>query len=275
MTEPDPPAPHARPWRPTPLIRASVLLHGLGLVGCVARPAAWPWVVGGVLANHAVLTAAGLWPRSRWLGPNWLRLPASAVARGEVALTIDDGPDPEVTPRVLELLERHGARASFFCIGARVAAHADLARDIVRAGHDVENHSQHHRHTFSLLGPAGLRAEIGAAQRQIAAVTGSAPRFFRAPAGLRNPFLEPVLAQQGLQLASWTRRGFDTVTREPQRVLARLRRELAAGDILLLHDGHVARTEGGEPVSLAVLPALLDACRERGLRVVGLRSATC
>lgn len=275
MSEPVQPAPPRRPWRPTPLIRASFAVHALGLATCVARPALWPWVAGGVLGNHALLTAAGLWPRSRWLGPNWVRLPDAAIARGEVALTIDDGPDPDVTPRVLELLARYDAQASFFCIGERVAAHADLAREIVRAGHSIENHSQQHRHTFSLLGPSGLRAEIGAAQKQIAVIAGDTPRFFRAPAGLRNPFLEPVLAQLGLQLASWTRRGFDTVTREPQRVLERLSRNLAAGDILLLHDGHAARTAGGDAVGVAVLPALLDACKARGLRAVGLRSAAC
>jgi peptidoglycan/xylan/chitin deacetylase (PgdA/CDA1 family) len=176
---------------------------------------------------------------------------------------------------VLDILARHGAQASFFCIGERVTAHAALARDLVRAGHSIENHSQRHRHTFSLLGPRGLRAEIGEAQRQIAAVTGELPRFFRAPAGLRNPFLEPVLSGLGLQLASWTRRGFDTVRREPDRVLARLRRDLAAGDILLLHDGHAARAAGGEPVVTVVLPALLAACKAQGLRVVSLQSAAC
>jgi peptidoglycan-N-acetylglucosamine deacetylase len=123
------------------------------------------------------------------------------------------------------------------------------------------------------LGPKGMRAEIERAQQSIVAATGVAPRFFRAPAGLRNPFLEPVLATAGLELVSWTRRGFDTVSASPGRVLGRLTTGLAAGDILLLHDGHAARTPGGQRVILEVLPPLLAAVRSAGLKPVTLRAA--
>ena len=101
-------------------------------------------------------------------------------------------------------------------------------------------------------------------------VTGQRPSCFRAPAGLRNPFLEPVLHRLGLSLVSWTRRGFDTREGDAQRVLARLTRGLAAGDILLLHDGNAARTARGEPVLLEVLPLLLERLRADGLRAVTL-----
>lgn len=251
------------------LVRASVALHGVALASVVAQPQLWPWALGAVVADHLTLTAAGLVARSQLLGANWTRLPRS-MARGRVALTIDDGPDPSVTPRVLELLARHEAAATFFCIGERVAAHAALAREIVAAGHRIENHSQRHLHHFSLLGPAALRVEVATAQETIAAVTGCRPRFFRAPAGLRNPFLDPVLQRLGLTLASWTRRGFDTVRRDPARVRARLEHRLASGDILLLHDGHAARTPAGAPVILEVLPPLLATLAAAGLRTVAL-----
>ncbi|HMS04910.1 MAG TPA: polysaccharide deacetylase family protein, partial [Burkholderiaceae bacterium] len=93
---------------------------------------------------------------------------------------------------------------------------------------------------------------------------------FRAIAGLRNPFLEPILCRQGLLLASWTRRGYDTAEREPERVLARLLDGLAAGDVLMLHDGHAARSASGQAIVLAVLPRLLAELRARGLRAVAL-----
>jgi len=262
-----------RRWRPTPLIRLSWLIHAAAPAAWLLWPAHWPWPLAALLANHAVLTAAGLWPRSRLLGPNILRLPAQAAARGEIAITIDDGPDPALTPQVLEILARHRARASFFCIGSRAEAHPELVAAIVRGGHSVENHSQHHRHSFSLLGPRGFRREVAAGQSALTALAGAAPRFFRAPAGLRNPFLEPVLAGLGLQLASWTRRGFDTRVRDPQQVLARLTRDLAAGDILLLHDGHAARADDGRPVILEVLPRLLQICQAAGLKPVPLPEA--
>jgi peptidoglycan/xylan/chitin deacetylase (PgdA/CDA1 family) len=254
-------------------VTASVAVHA-GAAGVAAlAPQAWPWALGAVAANHAVLAAGGLLPRSRWLGSNWTRLPAAAAARREVALTIDDGPDPEVTPAVLDVLDRRGARATFFCIAERARAQAALCREIVARGHSVQNHSDRHAHTFSLLGPNAIARELAAAQETFAAITGEPPRFFRAPAGLRNPFLAPVLQRFDLQLVSWTRRGFDTVQRNAATVLARLVRGLGPGDILLAHDGHAARGADGCAVVLSVLPTLLDRIDALGLVAVTLPEA--
>jgi len=117
-----------------------------------------------------------------------------------------------------------------------------------------------------------LRREISAAQATLEDVTGQRPQFFRAPAGLRNIFLDPVLHELGLQLASWTRRGFDTRTGNADLVLQRLTRNLAAGDILLLHDHHAALSPAGRPVILEVLPPLLAALRAQGLQAVRLQA---
>jgi peptidoglycan/xylan/chitin deacetylase (PgdA/CDA1 family) len=264
-------------WAGMPLLYGSAAIHLAAAAVTVARPRLWPWTLGAVVLDHLLLAAAGLWPRSNWLGPNWTRLPAQSAARGEIAITIDDGPDPEVTPRVLEVLAAFEARASFFCIGERVTRYPDLAQEIVRRGHSVENHSQRHRHSFSLLGPRRMAAEIAQAQACIARVTGESPRFFRAPAGLRNPFLEPILQRLKLQLVSWTRRGFDTVNADADDVYRRLSRSLVDGDILLLHDGHAARARAGAPaagvpVILEVLPRLLETLRRRQLQPVSLRA---
>jgi peptidoglycan-N-acetylglucosamine deacetylase len=270
-----------RRWRPTPLLRGSVALH-LGAAGLtLARPHLWPWALSLVVADHLALTAAGLWPRSHLLGPNWTHLPAAAPAPGmpvstaapAIALTIDDGPDPGVTERVLDLLDAHRARATFFCIGERVARHAALARAITARGHEIGNHSYRHLARFALLGPRALASEIGRTQEAVGAATGEVPRFFRAPAGLRNLFLEPVLAHARLELVSWTRRGFDTLDRRASSVLSRLTRHLAAGDILLLHDGHAARTVDGTAVILEVLPPLLARLAAARLTPVTLRAA--
>ena len=152
-------------------------------------------------------------------------------------------------------------------------AHADLCREIVHRGHCVENHSLAHRGTFPFLTLGGFRREIAAAQAALTQVTGIAPRFFRAPAGLRNPLLDPVLHEHGLDLVTWTRRGFDTRCRDASVVAARLVRGLAAGDILLIHDGHAARTASGVPVALEALPRVLDAVQAAALRPVTLRRA--
>jgi peptidoglycan/xylan/chitin deacetylase (PgdA/CDA1 family) len=260
-------------WQPTLLIHASIALHLLALIVVIAAPGQWHWALGAVLANHALLALVGLWPRSHWLGPNWTQLPAAATARNEIALTIDDGPNPSVTPRVLELLDRYAAQASFFCVGEKAARYPDLCREIVRRGHAVENHSQHHRHHFALMGYSGCMRELQAAQETLTTITGQRPLFFRAPAGLRNPFLDPVLARLGLRLASWSARGFDTRIGDVERVKMRLLRGLRAGAILLLHDGNAARTLAGIPVILDVLPAVLAAASAANLRFVTLREA--
>lgn len=262
-----------RHWRPSSLIRLSAALHIGAAAAVIARPQLWPWMLGSVVANHLVLTAAGLWPRSKMLGPNWTRLPSGVASSGAVALTFDDGPDPAITPRVLALLDEYGAKATFFCIGQRVEQHADLAREIVQRGHAIENHSQRHLHHFSFLGLRGLANEIERAQEIIATVAGERPRFFRAPAGLRSPLLDPVLTRLDLRLASWTRRGFDTVTHNPDSVFARLTRNATGGDILVLHDGHGARTRSGSPVIVEVLPRLLAALAAAKLKPITLRSA--
>ena len=264
---------HSARWQPTPLIRTTLVLHVLALVAVIAEPGQWRWVLGALLANHALLVLLGLWPRSHWLGPNWTRLPAAAAAKNEIALTIDDGPDPIVTPLVLELLDHYAARATFFCIGEKAARHPDLCREIVRCGHAVENHSQHHCHHFALLCRSGITRELQAAQDTLTAITGQRPLFFRAPAGLRNYFLDPVLARLGLRLACWSARGFDTRIGDAERVKNRLLNGLRAGAILLLHDGNAARTPGGIPVILEVLPAVLAAASAANLRFVTLRHA--
>jgi peptidoglycan/xylan/chitin deacetylase (PgdA/CDA1 family) len=267
-----PPAhPTSRRWRPAPAVQATVLVHAAGAVALAAAPASWPWVLGGIAANHAALAAAGFLPRSRLLGPNLARLPESAARRAEVALTFDDGPDPEVTPRVLDALDAAGLKATFFLIGERAARHPALAREIVRRGHAVENHSHRHSTAFGWYGPGRARREIEAAQGAIADATGVAPVYFRAPFGIRNPLLDPALARLGLRYVSWTRRGFDTVARDPQRVLDRLTRGLTAGDILLLHDGAAARPRDGGVHAPAVLPALAARLVALDLRSVTLR----
>jgi len=260
-------------WQPTLLIRATIVLHVLALVAVIAEPGQWRWALCAVLANHALLTLLGLWPRSHWLGPNWTRLPAAATARNELALTIDDGPDPIVTPQVLDMLDRYATRATFFCVGEKAARYPDLCREIVRRGHAVENHSQHHRHHFSLLGRSGFMRELQAAQDTITTITGQRPLFFRAPAGLRNPFLDPVLASLGLRLASWSARGFDTRIGDGESVKNRLLHGLRAGAILLLHDGNAARTPDGIPVILDVLPTIIASAAAANLRFVTLRLA--
>ena len=257
-------------WRPPLAVRLSAGLHGTAAALLALHPAWWPGLAAAVAGNHLALTAAGLSPRSQALGPTTFRLPDG----NGVGLTFDDGPDPAVTPYVLDLLAEAGVRASFFCIGRRALRHPALVRRIAAEGHGVENHTHTHPNHFAMLGGAALHREIADAQSAIAGITGTPPRWFRAPMGIRSPLLDPALHRAGLRSANWTRRGYDTRCRQPGSVLSRLSRKLAAGDILLLHDGNCARTSGGTPVALEVLPHLLSRISASGLTAGPLPAAT-
>jgi peptidoglycan-N-acetylglucosamine deacetylase len=251
---------------------ASAALHAASLGAVTMEPQVWPWALAAVVGNHAFLAAVGLVPRSQLLGPNINRLPPAAVARREVAITFDDGPDPEITPRVLDCLDSAEVKASFFVVGDRVRRFPHLVREIHRRGHSVENHTMVHSLRFSMFGPERMFNELAATQSTIADACGSRPHYFRAPCGLRGPLLQRVLSRLDLRLVSWTRRGLDTVARTPEPVLARLADRASAGDILVLHDA-IAVLEKRNNHVLKVLPSLIDACKTRGLRPVTLRTA--
>ena len=151
-------------WKPSPFIKFSLVSHLAAGLGLFVVPDAWPWALSVVVINQALLIAAGLLPRTTLLGPNLNRLPAAAISRREIVLTIDDGPDPDVTPRVLDLLDAAGAKASFFCIGRIADKYPALCREIVARGHSVENHGDSHSWRFALFGFGRMQADISAAQ---------------------------------------------------------------------------------------------------------------
>lgn len=267
--------PNRRPFRPSPLVVGSGALHAGALAAVLRWPTSWPSVALAVLANHVVLALAGLWPRGSLLGPNLRRLRQNGESSSRtVALTFDDGPEPDVTPRVLELLARAGARATFFLIGERAAREPVLVREIADAGHAIANHTWSHSKAFALLPPRAMSAEIDRAQDLLATSTGAPPLFFRPPAGFQNVLLEPLLARRGLHLASWTRRGLDAFAQNADAVYRRLS-PLSAGDILLLHDGQLTGTQRklsaeGRPLVISVLPRLLEDLERERLSSVAL-----
>lgn len=263
----------SRSWKPTLTLQASLALHGIALISILSELESWPLGVSTLAFNHAGLTIAGLLPRTNLLGPNLTRLPVASAARHEIALTLDDGPDPEITPRVLDLLDAANAKATFFCIGHRARRYPEICRQIVARGHRIENHSDTHSWAFSIYGPQRIKNDIWAAQQTLADITGELPRFFRPTAGLRNVFLEPVLCELDMMLATWSRRSYDTQEGRSTVVLERLSKHLEPGEILLMHDGHSARMPDGSPVILDVLPKLLSFLTHQQLKPVTLAHA--
>lgn len=206
-----------------------------------------------LLLTHGAMFWGSLHPRSRLFSPVLSRLPTAAR---EVWLTIDDGPSDD-TLAMLDLLDAHGAKATFFLVGARARARPDAVREIVRRGHGIGNHSDGHASAwFWALGPRRMRREVDAAQATLHALGGRAPRWFRGVVGMCNPFVAPALAPHGLARVAWSARGFDAVTASPTAVVARIERDLAPGAIVLLHEG---AAHGGNVETLRLLLQRLDA----------------
>ena len=188
-------------------------------------------------------------------------------SRPEVALTFDDGPDPRTLPHLLELLAAEGARATFFVVGRRAAAHPDAVRAILSAGHEVGNHSHTHDVFLAARGKASIRSEIRGCERALL-THGVRPLAYRPPVGITSPPLGGVLRSMGLRCVTFSCRPLDFGNRRLRRLARRVLRRVRPGDIVLLHDALPAKT----PVErwLCEIRAILAGLRERGLRPVAL-----
>jgi len=190
-----------------------------------------------------------------WHGPVAKRF---QTGKREVWLTIDDGPDPEQTPRMLDLLAASGARASFFGVGEKVDRHRALARRITAEGHTLENHTYSHPSAlFWTLPCCAIREEISRCNHAIRVATGRTPAWFRSPVGMTNPCVHPAAAGAWLRLAGWSADGLDGLPgRDPHATATRIMKMVFPGAIILLHEGGRGRRC---PEALAVLLGLLAA----------------
>jgi peptidoglycan/xylan/chitin deacetylase (PgdA/CDA1 family) len=227
-------------WR----ISLLVALHAAAIA--IGWKYGWHWAL---LAGAAIAGAfcwAVLRPGCQWLG----EVICQTHSR-EIWITIDDGPDPRDTPVLLDLLDRHHTKAVFFMIGEKVREHPELAREVIRRGHQIGNHTlSHPQASFWRAGPWRTRREIAECQRVIEDATGTRPRWFRAPVGHRNFFTHPIARALGLEIMAWNRRGFDAVETNADKVLARILPDLSPGDIVLLHES--------TPIAAQVLGKVLE-----------------
>ncbi|MDP9292124.1 MAG: polysaccharide deacetylase family protein, partial [Verrucomicrobiota bacterium] len=209
-----------------------------------------------LFASHMLVLFPTLVANCQWWGPV---ITSFETPRREVWLTIDDGPDPLHTPRMLELLARFEAQATFFVVGQRAAGFPAEIERIRKAGHEIANHTYSHPSgSFWALPPARIAAEID--RHPVSS------RFLRTPAGLKNFFVHPPLVRREMRLVGWTVRGLDTVSRDPEAVAARIRRGLKPGAIVLLHESH--RTASDPDFHPRCLELTLMALAQEGYRCV-------
>jgi peptidoglycan/xylan/chitin deacetylase (PgdA/CDA1 family) len=204
--------------------------------------------------------------------PLFGRVARARAEPGQFALTFDDGPDPRQTPAISRLLAERGHRATFFVLGSRAAEHPEELRLIVADGHELASHGFDHG-LLAFSPPASVRAQLSATEEAVAAATGTPPvPLFRAPHGVRSPWLAATARGLGYRICGWNGRIFDTAKPGAATIAARVARELRAGAIVLLHDGDGSGRGDDRSQTLEALPAILDEAERRGLRSVPLRS---
>lgn len=187
----------------------------------------------------------------------------------QVALTFDDGPNPEATPRILDALAKHDVRATFFALGRHVERWPDLVRRAAAEGHAIGNHGYHHR-KLHLQRPAFVRDDIRLGTERIRAATGAAPTYFRAPHGFRNPWVSRAANEYGQRVVGWTLGVWDSDQPGDEEIARRAIDGCRPGTILLLHDGDGYDARGDRTQTAAALPAIIAGLRARGYEFVPL-----
>lgn len=185
-----------------------------------------------------------------------------ARSSGAVAISFDDGPVFGKTNEILEILRQHNVPATFFCIGSRVTQYPEMVQRIHNEGHLIGNHSYSHRSTFGFFSTGKVTRELADTDRAIEGVTGKLPRFFRPPFGVTNPMIAKATKVGSYTVVGWSIRSFDTVIRNPEKLLKRVSHTVESGDIILFHD--YADT------MLEVLPQCIANIKNKGLEIVRL-----
>ena len=176
-----------------------------------------------------------------------------------VYLTFDDGPDAEQTPRVLDVLKCNNAKATFFCIGSRIAGNEQIIKRIIDEGHTVGNHSFSHTNGFPLFSRRRMVADIEQCQKAIENAIGTAPTLFRPPFGVTNPTVGKAVKTLNLKTIGWTIRTYDTNRGSDAKIARRISRQLRPGAIILLHDRL--------PQSAERLQMVIDTVKENGYEI--------
>jgi peptidoglycan/xylan/chitin deacetylase (PgdA/CDA1 family) len=224
----------------------------------------WWWIWFWCTVEWFLVIYASLRANCQWLGPVITRF---ATNQNDVWLTIDDGPHPEDTPRLLELLREYQARATFFVVGCRAQQHPELIASIINQGHRIGNHSQTHpAGSFWCLSRSRVRREINGCAQVLQQLTGETCALFRAPVGMANWHVHSQVRRNGLRLIGWSARGLDGVSSDPHATAGRILSQVKPGCILLLHEGQ--RGHQNQPINVLNLQIILSRLREQGYAFV-------
>ncbi|MEP7001118.1 MAG: polysaccharide deacetylase family protein [bacterium] len=226
-------------------------------------------MIGAALAGLAVagLGAHGTWHRNSWVfGPVLNRLPGSDNV---VSITFDDGPNPDATPRILDVLRHEGVHATFFVLGRHADRWPHLVRRMADEGHQLGNHGYFHRKLHRRT-PSYVRDDLTRGADAIARASGVRPAVFRAPHGFRSPWVTPIARSLGERTIGWSLGVWDSARPGADEIVKRSLGGLRAGSILLLHDGDGYDANGDRTQTAEALPRIIEGLRARGFRFVTL-----
>jgi peptidoglycan/xylan/chitin deacetylase (PgdA/CDA1 family) len=180
----------------------------------------------------------------------------------KIAVTFDDGPIRGKTGQILDILAQHQVKAAFFCIGNRIRDNEDILSRIEQEGHMIGNHTFYHRRVFGFLSAAQITDELKATDREVERVIGRKPRFFRPPYGVSNPMVCRAVSLGSYRTIGWSIRSFDTIIKDPAKLLKRIVHLPVSGDIVLLHDYSES--------TIAMLPDLISYLKNHMFQIVRL-----
>ncbi|HEY6723877.1 MAG TPA: polysaccharide deacetylase family protein [Polyangiaceae bacterium] len=225
------------------------------------------WVVAVVLLAYLAIVLSGVFfPRLGMYATVHCVAPSSVPA---LALTFDDGPHPQTTPAVLDILEQHEAVATFFVVGHKVDKYPEVVREIVARGHALGLHGYQHERLFALRRPTDVARDIEQTRDAVERACGVRPRAFRPPIGFVSPRTAAGARRAQAPLIGWSVRAYDgTGHVSPERMLRRIEPGLRAGAIVLLHDA--AERDDFVPGAVEALPRILEAIQRRGLTTASL-----
>ncbi|PYT96143.1 MAG: polysaccharide deacetylase family protein [Acidobacteria bacterium] len=237
-----------------------------------------------VLATGGVAAYGAAFPRAQPFGPTICRTNSPR----KLAITFDDGPNPAITPKLLDLLDRYQAKATFFLIGRFVRECPGLVKETAARGHALGNHTESHRNLFK-LSPSQITVELRLCHHAITNTIGAPPKWFRPPYGFRNPWVIPAATALGCKTVMWTLipgdwldRPVEWLIRRMQPIASHAQRNIngsdqpparGTGDVLCLHDGYHRELNYDRTRTLASLEHWLPRWRNQGLEFVTIDQA--
>jgi peptidoglycan-N-acetylglucosamine deacetylase len=233
-----------------------IVFAGLMLAD-VFMPVHLGWYVGMLIVLLLLLTAGsifirmGFYIKSRYAGDAGQKM---------VAFSFDDGPDLHNTPVILDLLKQQDVKAAFFVVGHKVETNVEITRRIDQEGHILGGHSFSHSFFFDLYPEKRMKSELKQTEEMVLKITGKKMKLFRPPYGVTNPVLARVIRKLGYQVIGWSLKSKDTVTGDSQVLLARLKKKVKSGDLILFHDT--------KPILAGVLPSFITFLKSERYQIV-------